>query len=34
VGRDLLPDARTVHAGLPVVRGEKNALNIWVCEGK
>ena len=26
------PDARTIHAGLPVNEGVKYALNIWLCE--
>ena len=31
-GDYLVPDERTVHEGLPVLKGIKYGLNIWICE--
>jgi 2OG-Fe(II) oxygenase superfamily len=31
--KDGNPDPRTIHAGLPVRRGTKYGINVWICEG-
>ena len=32
INRQGQPDPRTVHAGMPVLKGVKYGLNIWICE--